>query len=255
MKKTNDELNINCLGKIDAQSIVFIHGVGSSLSNWVFHYSILLMHQYKCIAYDLRGHGKSFYPQNGYRLKDHVTDVERIYEKFPTINRKIVAHSYGGNIALQWAMLHGKENDLLFILDSPELPVPDDTIHSFLYDLQTVLNKDFSPTSSFAMKLSDSIKNNSETILRPAENYKKRLNQLSETNFEQEIVLDQPFSDEALAAIKCKVVLIYAKNDCNLNYADRMMKKIQNCELHIVDADHQLVTTHHKEIIEIIKQY
>ena len=171
-------LNTNCLGSTASQPIVFVHGIGVSLSNWVFHYSIFLMHQYRCITYDLRGHGNSFYPQTGYQLDDHAKDLQSILNTQLTYSRKIVAYSYGGNIALKWAMQYGTENDTILILDTPDLPVPADTIHSFVHDIQAVLNKDFSPTSKFAIQLTDSILEKNSEINRPAQNYKNRLSQI-----------------------------------------------------------------------------
>ena len=246
-------LNTNSLGAADAESITFVHGIGGSLSNWVFHYSIFLMQSYKCIAYDLRGHGNSFYPKKGYRLMDHTEDLESIQVENSSKNKKIVAHSYGGNIALKWAMKYGTKDDILIILDTPDLPVPSDTIHSFVHDIQAVLNKDFTPTSKFAVQLTESILEKKSKINRPAQNYKKRLSQLSGTNFENEIVLDQPFTEKELLKIAAKVVLIYAQKDDNIPYASRLMAAIPTCQLFTLDADHQLVTTHSKEIVDFIK--
>ena len=59
------------------EAIVFIHGIGSRKSTWN---GIIkeLKDKYKCISYDLRGHGDSFKDENDFTMEDLVKDLERL---------------------------------------------------------------------------------------------------------------------------------------------------------------------------------
>lgn len=249
-------LNHTCIGRENLPPVLFVHGVGGSLSNWVFHYSFRLMQQYRCVAYDLRGHGQSPYPSEGYRLADHAEDLCQLEGLYPAAGgRRMVGYSYGGNIVLEWARRYGTAEDRILILDTPDLPVSPDTIREFVYDLQAVLGRDYSPKSRFAVQLVQAFRNKIEEEYRPARNYRHRLSQLGQTRFADEIILDQPFSDAVLAGIPCQVQLVYAARDCNLPYARRLMSLLQCCSLTVLDADHELVTTHSADIIHTMKEF
>ena len=85
------------------QPIFFIHGVGSRKHSWN---QVIeeLKNNYKCITYDLRGHGDTPLPNgNDFILDDLVDDLEnlRLNLKFEKIH--IVGHSLGGQIGPAYA--------------------------------------------------------------------------------------------------------------------------------------------------------
>jgi pimeloyl-ACP methyl ester carboxylesterase len=62
-----------------------------------------LKKHYKVITYDLRGYGKSSLPQVG-RPYSHVQDFATLLDYLKIENPIICAHSFGGNIALDYAV-------------------------------------------------------------------------------------------------------------------------------------------------------
>ena len=81
----------------DGSPVVFVHGVGSTLSAWS---GIVekLQGDYQCICYDLRGHGKSPTPSLPYELNDLVADLRELFNELDLEGAHIVGHSLGGMI-------------------------------------------------------------------------------------------------------------------------------------------------------------
>ena len=81
----------------EGETIVFIHGIGSRKSTWN---GIIaeLKDKYKCISYDLRGHGDSFKDENNFTIDDLVNDLENLLSHLNINKVHLVGHSLGGMI-------------------------------------------------------------------------------------------------------------------------------------------------------------
>src|SRR5262245_17095887 len=78
--------------------LILIHGIGASRHSWD---GIVdrLKSKYRCITYDLRGHGKSPLPPPPYGLDDLVGDLEALRAELGLAKVHIAGHSLGGMIA------------------------------------------------------------------------------------------------------------------------------------------------------------
>ena len=88
-------------------TLVFVHGL--LIDNHAsFYMSIApaLAKQAGVILYDLRGHGKSEQPPTGYGTDDMAADLAGILDALGLHDRRVivVGHSYGGTIALRFAV-------------------------------------------------------------------------------------------------------------------------------------------------------
>jgi 3-oxoadipate enol-lactonase len=82
--------------------LFLIHGIGASRHSWdglVAH----LRTSFRCITYDLRGHGKSPMPRPPYSLDDLVDDLERLREELGIDYAHFAGHSLGGMIGPAYA--------------------------------------------------------------------------------------------------------------------------------------------------------
>jgi pimeloyl-ACP methyl ester carboxylesterase len=82
--------------------LFLIHGIGASRRSWdglVAH----LKDNFRCITYDLRGHGKSPVPLPPYSLDDLVDDLERLREELDIGSAHFAGHSLGGMIGPAYA--------------------------------------------------------------------------------------------------------------------------------------------------------
>jgi 3-oxoadipate enol-lactonase len=82
--------------------VFLIHGIGASRQGWdglIAH----LKQDFRCITYDLRGHGKSPLPAPPYRLEDLVEDLERLRAELGIESAHFAGHSLGGMIGPAYA--------------------------------------------------------------------------------------------------------------------------------------------------------
>lgn len=96
-------VNLNYSTKGDGEAIVFIHGSSSSMNTWkkqVEEFS----KSYRCILFDLRGHGRSEKPKQGYDMEDYVKDVYQLLSDLSVEKAHFIGNSLGGIIAMLFAL-------------------------------------------------------------------------------------------------------------------------------------------------------
>jgi 3-oxoadipate enol-lactonase len=82
--------------------LFLIHGIGASRHSWAGVVP-LLKHRYRCITYDLRGHGASPKPPPPYSLDDLVEDLEALRQELGIAQAHVMGHSLGGMIGPAYA--------------------------------------------------------------------------------------------------------------------------------------------------------
>jgi 3-oxoadipate enol-lactonase len=82
--------------------LILIHGIGASRHSWD---GLIrrLRGEFRCISYDLRGHGLSPTPAPPYHLDDLVADLERLREELGLARMHLAGHSLGGMIGPAYA--------------------------------------------------------------------------------------------------------------------------------------------------------
>lgn len=97
----NTEIAYTDEGKGD-YTLLFIHGLGSYLPAW--KKNIADLHKdFRCIAIDLAGYGKSSKNPENISLAFYATTIKEMIEKLKLKNVVLVGHSMGGQIALTFA--------------------------------------------------------------------------------------------------------------------------------------------------------
>ncbi|TME34391.1 MAG: alpha/beta hydrolase [Chloroflexi bacterium] len=90
-----------------AESVVLVHGLGSSSHIWDLVGPSLGAHGFRVVAHDQRGHGQSDQPDQGYDfglvLADLVGLVDAIGVNSPAL---FVGHSWGASVVLHFAVAH-----------------------------------------------------------------------------------------------------------------------------------------------------
>jgi pimeloyl-ACP methyl ester carboxylesterase len=85
--------------------LFLIHGIGASRHSWDGLVAHLRPH-FRCITYDLRGHGKSPMPAPPYALEDLVNDLEHLRQEVGIDSAHFAGHSLGGMIGPAYARRH-----------------------------------------------------------------------------------------------------------------------------------------------------
>jgi esterase len=125
-----------------APKLVFLHGVMGFAANWRT-IGKAFEDRFQVLAFDQRGHGRSFKPAVGYGPEDYAADLLKIIDELGWSRINLVGHSMGGRNALQFATEYPERverliiedigpsmNDagaslILKILDSVPVPFPD----------------------------------------------------------------------------------------------------------------------------------
>ncbi|TBU83305.1 3-oxoadipate enol-lactonase [Pseudomonas daroniae] len=80
--------------------VLLIHGLGSSTLDWELQIPVLAT-QYRVIALDVRGHGRSDKPRQRYRIADFASDAAALIEHLKLAPVHLVGISMGGMIGFQ----------------------------------------------------------------------------------------------------------------------------------------------------------
>jgi pimeloyl-ACP methyl ester carboxylesterase len=102
--------------------VVLIHGVTGDLSIWYLCRAMQVIGaSRRTTAYDLRGHGYSDAPPEGYTSADHARDLIALLDHLEIEHASLVGHSFGAVIALHAAVLApGRVGSL--VLSDPYFP-------------------------------------------------------------------------------------------------------------------------------------
>ena len=82
--------------------VVALHGLASN-ARWWDLVAANLAPEYRVVALDQRGHGRSSRPAHGYSFADNVADVIAVFDQLDLGPAIIVGHSWGASVALSVA--------------------------------------------------------------------------------------------------------------------------------------------------------
>jgi len=107
--------------------LVLIHGLYCNLAFWYFTVAPKLAENFRVTIYDMRGHGLTKRMPAGYRAIDLADDLGLLMGHLAIEKAHVVGHSFGGAVALAFAVRHPKQVRSLTLADAwiPTLqPVP-----------------------------------------------------------------------------------------------------------------------------------
>lgn len=103
-----------------------LHGIFGSGRNWRSFARGLVSEQpdWRLVLVDQRGHGQSVGAPPPHDLSSCASDLAQLSHELGAAPTVVVAHSFGGKVALRYAQDHGEGLSRLFLLDSPLAAVP-----------------------------------------------------------------------------------------------------------------------------------
>ncbi|WP_019502580.1 alpha/beta fold hydrolase [Pseudanabaena sp. PCC 6802] len=84
------------------EPLLLLHGLADSSAVWL-SLAESLQDRYHIIAPDLRGHGDSSKPANGYRCGDIIADLEALMDSAGWRSTHAIAHSWSAKVVAVWA--------------------------------------------------------------------------------------------------------------------------------------------------------
>lgn len=103
------------------EAVILIHGLGSSTKDWEYQIPEL-QKEFRVIAVDVRGHGRSGKPVQSYSIPAFADDIFALIEHLQLHKPHIVGISMGGMIAFQLAVDHpGLLGSLTIVNSGPEV--------------------------------------------------------------------------------------------------------------------------------------
>jgi pimeloyl-ACP methyl ester carboxylesterase len=102
--------------------VVLIHGITGDLSIWFLCEAMgVLARTFRVTAYDLRGHGYSDVPRDGYTSADQAGDLLALMNALEIDRATLVGHSFGAVIATHAAVSNPDRIDSI-VLSDPSFP-------------------------------------------------------------------------------------------------------------------------------------
>lgn len=237
--------------------IIFLHGSGFDHTVWMLQTRYFAFHEYSVLALDLPGHGKSA----GECLKsieEMATWVNKVIDYLDCKTASLVGHSQGCLISIECAAQYpSKIRTLSLIAGSGEMPV-----NKILLDLAEQNNPKVvdlmmdwchGPSGQFnihpipgmshinigsALIKNNSIKNTLNFDLHACNNYMSGF--------------------ESAKKLLLPVLIVLGDQDkmCSLNQGKKLARKIQNCELHVIEnCGHMMILEEANKTLTIIKKF
>ena len=96
-------LNIHYQTSGTGAAVILVHAFTANAAFWYLTIAPWLARDFHVITYDLRGHGKSDMPPQGYTSAEMAEDLHGLITHLGLAGAHLVGHSFGGEIALQYA--------------------------------------------------------------------------------------------------------------------------------------------------------
>ncbi len=111
-------VQLPCENDPQAEHIVMVHGLAANLAFWYFQLAPELARDYNVTLYDLRGHGRSKRPELGYAPSVMAGDLRNLLDALGMDRVHVIAHSFGGQVALHFARQFPERVRTLTIADT-----------------------------------------------------------------------------------------------------------------------------------------
>lgn len=98
------------------EPVLLLHGLADHGLVWA-RVTEHLSDRYHCVAPDLRGHGDSSKPTQGYRCEDIIADLHALMDHLGWTSAHVVGHSWSAKVAAIWAKQQPHRMRSLVLID------------------------------------------------------------------------------------------------------------------------------------------
>jgi pimeloyl-ACP methyl ester carboxylesterase len=93
-----------CEGGGEREDLVMVHGLAANMAFWYFKYACELAREFRVTVFDMRGHGRSEMTPSGYSPGQLADDLTVLLDQLGIRQPHLLAHSFGGVVALRFAL-------------------------------------------------------------------------------------------------------------------------------------------------------
>jgi pimeloyl-ACP methyl ester carboxylesterase len=202
-----------------------------SLASWYFTAAPALARTHAVLLYDLRGHGRSERARRGYGVRSMAADLDAIAASLGSARLTLVGHSYGGLVALRFALDHPGRVERLALVEAPLPPSRLGELSEFVAQTPEQMVEAL-PASTRAFF---------ERGSRQARRLLRSLHFLVlESSLREDLEAETDIADEELARLDCPVLCVYGEMSSCRGVGERLARVIPGGRLAILPGGHYL---------------
>lgn len=239
-------LEANFIVSGEGKPLLILHGWGGTSDSWLKIMRIFGSQGYRIICPDLPGFGRSKTPPEAWSVSDYVNWLLGFIDVLGIEKFSLVAHSFGGRVAIKFAANYPEKLDKLILCDTAGVKTKPNLKTTILLFFTELGNTIFS--FMFLRMFKDGVRNLYHLFLRNKD-YVKAKGSMKET-FKK--VLEEDLLSY-LSKIKTKTLIVWGSRDrmVPLKYAYVFRDNIQNSQLEILQ---KIGHSPHLEVPEKLSQ-
>ena len=206
-----NDIQLHYIEKGEGQPLILLHGNGED-SSYFEHQIAYFCNNYRVIAIDTRGHGKSPRGTMPFTIQQFAEDLKDFMEALNIANAIVLGFSDGGNIALEFALKYPERVEKLILNGANLYPSGVKAIYQWPIEVGYRVAKHFS-------KKSEKAKHNAELL---------------------GLMVNEPHIDpKELARLTMPVLVIAGTKDMIKESHTRLIyNSLPNAQLSIIEGDH-----------------
>jgi pimeloyl-ACP methyl ester carboxylesterase len=255
------------------EALIFIHYLGGSAHLWhpvIPHF----LDKYRVVTYDLRGHGLSGQPDDGYTFEDTAKDLESVLDFFSINSAHLVGSSYGCMVG---AFFASTRTDRVLSLVNSEGALVNDTGEDGRYEesfeehiakFRDQLDPDYDSVESYKQYYRENWKPWNDARAYFVEHYQPRVKENGKvgpctTGKTMEKIISEIFYTNFLTLyekVKCPVLFLPAEQEGDLEKKKRFIEKASKvlsvCKTVVIPGTtHLMMYDHESELVQTIKDF
>jgi pimeloyl-ACP methyl ester carboxylesterase len=221
--------------------VVFLHGlIMDNLASFFYTIAPAVARTTDVVLYDLRGHGRTERPLDGYRIEDGVDDLIAVLDAVGIEGPvHLVANSFGGTIALAAALRRPDRIGGLVLIEAH--PAFEGWGDEMIEDLEDLVEGFDGP--GIRDYLASGAPRSLKTMVRTCEDL------VTKSSLGDDLRRSEPTRPEDLATLSCPSVLLYGESSDILDRAFVLEDSIPGTVLEVVDGcSHALLMENPAEV-------
>lgn len=223
-----NDIQLHYIEQGQGQPLVLLHGNGEDSSYFVYQISYF-SRNYRVIAIDTRGHGKSSRGEKPFSIRQFSEDLKDCLEAMNIAKTILLGFSDGGNIALEFALKYPERVEKLVLNGANLFPSGVKAIYQWPIEVGYRIAK------LFAMK-SEKARQNAEML---------------------GLMVNEPNIDPSeLARLTMPVLVVAGTKDMIKESHTRLIyKSLPNAQLNLIEGDHFVANKNPEAFNEVVNRF